>query len=553
VNAGSERKIDGRQVRALVRAFIAMSLRTMPIRTMRGERKGGGAGSLYLILGVLVFLGAALGLMAKMTGEVLVYSFVLHMMTLFFVGTSAMSEASEVLFTTSENDVLMHRPIHPATLVLAKAITILAFTLLLALALNLVPMFTIAIVGDARPAAPLAHLASVVVSTVFASATVICLYGLVARFLGRTRLQRLVTAAQIGSTVFLAFGFQLVPRLLDVRSGFDLTALLHASKWCWFLPPAWFAALDAWLGAKTADPRLMPLALLGLGVTACLAWLGVLRLPTTGTNAASIQEETRKDVAVRETARGPGLLGRLLAPWLRDPIERASFMLAKAYLARERGVKVRLASALAVYVVFPLIAIADSRRSGFVPVMLFWMTALVPFTVIESLRISPNPAAADLFLYSPIAGGARVFHGVRKAAIVLVQVPLAAYIAVVAAFVLRHEPAQLLLALPALLLFPTFSLAPGLLDAYLPLSMPSRTGQRSTQTLLVLLIMLPAGVLAFVAHLAQAAGLLWVMLAVEAPLVVAVHLLLLRFIDRRMSGPIRHKRSAESGSLSAPA
>jgi hypothetical protein len=538
MSAGEGRAVDWRQVRALVRAFLAMSVRKMPLRTMRGEKKGGGWGPILFLVGLYSLFGLLLAPVLALTKDVFLGTFTVHVMTLFVVGTAAMSEASDVLFNTSENDVLGHKPILPATLVVSKALTIIAFTLLIAGALNLGTTITLCFMEGARPAAPFAHVASVLLSTVFAAASVVCLHGLIARLLGRERLQRVVTWAQVASTIFLAAGFQIVPRLVDTRNGFDLAGLLHHSWFVWFVPPCWFAGFDAWLGSTVSDPHFAWLALVGLAVTAACTWLGLLRLPATGGNAASLQEETRPERAPAPApvaeVKGGGRIERLLGRWLSDPVERASFGLAKAYILRERAVKVRLASALSFYVVFPVLALLPGRHdSGFLPLMMIWMCALVPLTILEVLRISANPAAADLFLYAPIEGGARLFHGVRKAAIVFVQAPLLVYLTLISFWVLRSEPEHLWLALPALLAMPTLSLLPGLTGEYLPLSAASRTGQRTAQTAITFLVMIPAGLLGFLAYLAQKGGLLWVLLAGELVAMIVLHTLLLKIVARR--------------------
>ena len=157
----AQRQVDWRQVRALVRAYLVMSVRKMPLRTMRGERKGGGIGPIAFLVGIYTLLGLALAAMLTLTNDVFVGSFTVHALTLFVVGTAAMGEASEVLFSTSENEVLGHKPILPATLVTAKAIAISAFTLLLAGALNLGPTIALSFLDGARAAAPFAHVASV--------------------------------------------------------------------------------------------------------------------------------------------------------------------------------------------------------------------------------------------------------------------------------------------------------------------------------------------------------------------------------------------------------
>src|SRR5262249_49937145 len=79
----AERRIDWRQARALVRAYIVMSFRAMPMRAGSGERKSGGQRALILMLGIYTLLGGAMSVTAALSHDVFDYSFMLHLMTLF--------------------------------------------------------------------------------------------------------------------------------------------------------------------------------------------------------------------------------------------------------------------------------------------------------------------------------------------------------------------------------------------------------------------------------------------------------------------------------------
>lgn len=528
----SERRVDGRQTKALVRAFLVMSVRKMP---MRGGQRGamtGGLRGVWFLLGIYTLLGGALAMLTALLPRVFDAAFTVHFMTLFLVGSSAMSEASEVLFSASENDVLLHRPIHPSTLVLAKGLTIIAFTSLIALSLNLFPTFALLAVDGARPWVPLVHLASVATETVFASAFVVCTYGAVAKLLGRERFQRMVTGAQIASTLFLAFGFQIVPRMLG---RFQVFELANEPGWMWALPPTWFAAIDATLASTDAPSLAIWPAAFGVALTVVLSWIAVLRLPVTTHGMAAMAEE-KKPVAVAPTrvARAPSFLSKLLDLWMRDPVERASFRLATAYILRERAIKVRLAAALSFYAVLPLISFLNERENDFMPLMLLWMCSVVPFTVLESLRISSHPAAADVFAVTPVRDPSRIFHGVRKAAMALVQIPLLVYVAAVGAWATRATPERFVLALPPLVALPTFSLLVGVAGPYLPLSIAQRTGQRSLQMFLVFGTMAVAIVLGVITFAAWKVGWFWPTLAGEVVVMAVVHALLVRLIAARV-------------------
>jgi len=540
-------RIDWRQVRALVRAFAVMSFRTLPVRTMRGEKSSGSARGLWIILVLYLFLGLAFAAVALALKEVIVFSFLIHTFTLFVVGSSALNEASEVLFNTSENDILLHRPIGPATLVIAKGLTIILFTLLLGGAINLFPTFAMLRIDDANVFSPLVHVVSVVVSAVFASGAVICLYGVISRVLGRERFQKVITVVQIASTLFLAVGFQIIPRLLDPERGFDLGSFVHSSPFAWAFPSLWFAALDAWLGSHAQESVYAGLALCGLGVTLGCAWLGAVRLPAAGNHVANVSEEARKDIPpAAQVAGGQGLVERVLAPWLRHPLERASFALAKAHLVRERQVKVRLAAALAYIVMLPILSIV-SANGQFLALMSFWMTAMVSLTVLELLRIGSQPAAADLFAYSPIAEPERVFHGVRKAAIVFIQLPMFVYVTIIGFIALRATPGLLLSAIPALFVLSPMSLVAGIAGEYVPFSAATRTGERTLRSFIVLIAMIPAGVLGTLSYFAYRYGYLGWVIALTAVLAVVAHVGLSKLVVWRARQPNRRRDGAAPG------
>jgi len=95
---------------------------------------------------------------------------------------------------------------------------------------------------------------------------------------------------------------------------------------------------------------------------------------------------------------------------------------------------------------------------------------------------------------------------------------------------------------------PTCSLLPALFEDYLPLSMSTRTGQRTTQSLFVVLAMIPVMALAMLAWFAQDAGQLWALVALQVPVMIALHLMLLRAVEARS---VRSSRLAP-GRVPAP-
>jgi hypothetical protein len=113
--------IDRRHLWALLRCYFRLSTRGRLSQSI-----GHGliaVTATYALVGVMastIVLG----------GEVDVFTFavLMHSMTFFVVGMAVTAESGDILFNANESDVLVHRPIHPRTLLLAKAINLMAFT-----------------------------------------------------------------------------------------------------------------------------------------------------------------------------------------------------------------------------------------------------------------------------------------------------------------------------------------------------------------------------------------------------------------------------------------
>lgn len=542
MSGATARTIDWRQLRALLRAYFIVSTRSMPVGVTGARRMR----TLPFILGIYTLLGFAMSATAALLPSVFVFSLFIHLLTFFLVGTMALNEAAEVLFNARDSDVLGYRPISPSTLVFAKGLTILGFCGMMAAAVNLGPCVLGSLVKDARASFGPVHALSVLIETLFLCGVVVCAYGVIARFLGAERFQRLVTAAQIVSTVLLVIGFQVLPR---IAATVTLERFGDLSSPMWLLPSMWFAALDAALASKTSMPIFTYMALAGVAITVLVLWIGVLRLPSGAPESRSApapepQTSAAEKVPTSAHVADRGARGGLLALpiwswWMRDPAERAVFRLCAIHLWRERALKVRLAAALSSFAVFPILMILqETGRSAF-STALVWLSALVPLNVLDVLRTSSTPDSAELFLFAPIRDPTVLLHGARKAALAFIVLPLVVYSFSIAAWASREEPQRLWLALPVLFLIPPISMFPGLRGDYVPLSQAIRAGERSAQVLAVLLGMVPLGLAFALVFTAREIGLLAPALVVVFVLAVALHFGLRSWIKKRARFALR--------------
>jgi len=445
------------------------------------------------------------------------------------------AESSTLLFDPRDHDVLGHRPIHPRTLLAARALSLIALALVLGLALNIVPMFTGAFARESRPWFPIAHLATLPIMAVFCAGTVVFVYALLARLVSRRTFDSIASWTQVGISVVLLVSYQLVPRLMDRLGTFRLDS---AHPVLLALPPTWFASLSMVLLRVDTGGRALALAASAIVTTVVLAW-GANRFLAEGyaRQVAALGEVSAPAAPARRSSPhrgGTSWLGALLGVVMRDPVERGAFRLTRAYLARDRDMRMRIYPSLALVLVFPVLAILDPKGSARMgSIMAIFMIGTLPATAMMSFKMSPHYAAAELFRYVPIHGTASIFHGVRKAMLALLVVPGLVVSGALLWFgtVERHG---LLMGLPALMAIPTLSLLDGVAGDYLPLSIAPTSGRQGALHLGMMVFgFIWLAVFAGLGALAEAKGWFWHMLAVEAVALALVHPMLLRGIRAR--------------------
>jgi len=525
--------IDCEQLRALLKCYWRLSVRGRVARSMgRGDKPR----SLLFVIGMYMFVGLMTGIVVLSTRlDVFTYTILVHSMTFFVVGMAVTSESGDILFNANESDVLVHRPIHPRTLLLAKSINLIAFTLILAGALNLFPMFFGMAASGARVWFPIVHLFSMILLCVFCAAAVVCTYGLVIKFLDREKFDNFAAWSQVAMSVLFIGGYQIVPRLMNRFEGLSFTPY---ARYLFPLPPAWFAGIDSWVAGDLAVSGAL-LGVVGLLSTAALSYLAIGKLaPSYGEGITRLGESRSRTSPPAKVRRRPtSIRNPILRWWLRDPVEQWAFRLAGAYMRRDRDIKLRLYPSLTIFLIFPLMNLFDRNRHGFsafLPLVTVWVLGMLPHQALQTLQMSQDHLAADIFAIAPLPSAASVFHGVRKATIYYLLIPALCIAAILIAYLAPGGSQGLLLALPGIVAIPVLSLVPAVTHDYLPLSRPVTRGEQYGRsfTLMFMTMLAMAGVLV-VSYLAWEFGLIWYLIAFEGVIAILLYHYLNRMIRNR--------------------
>jgi MFS family permease len=223
----------------------------------------------------------------------------------------------------------------------------------------------------------------------------------------------------------------------------------------------------------------------------------------------------------------------LLAAWLRDPVERGVYQLMRAYMTRDRDVRMRLYPSLATIVVFAALPLIDRDMTRGGPLFALMFIGMLTNTAMATLKMSPQYAAADVFRYAPLSSSAPIFHGARKAVIVGFVLPAFALIVPILWFTVGQH--QLLLPiLPVLAAMPTLSLVNGLVGDYVPLSMPNTIGRQGVNNILFMTLgAIAAAAISALGAISVRRGWFWGFFAIELVVLAIAHAVLLRGIRVR--------------------
>ena len=479
----------------------------------------------YLLLGLL-----ALGFLGKPVFALSVY---LHSMTFVFLGMFVSSSAGEILFNKEEADILLHRPIEPKALLWAKIRVLVEVCLWLAGALNLVGLYVGVVAPNGGWRFLGSHAASTVLEALFCTGCVVMVYQLCLRWLGRERLEGLMTTAQVVVSVAAVLSGQLLPQVVMRSNG--IRGFNAESWWIGLLPPAWFAGFDDALAGDMALGSWL-LAALAILATAIVLWLAFGRLA----RDYEIGLQTLNESVSRRARRGDSrrwiasIIDRPpLRWWLRDPVARASFLLAAAYLIRDRDVKLRIYPGIAPMLVVPLVFLMRGSgdeafgRSGFGIAFIGGYLGLIPLLGLSMLQYSQQWRAADIFRAAPLLGPGAVCEGARRAILLFLTLPVAAIFLLIA-WLASRGAAPLPLLLPGLVAVPVYSLIPNVGGPAIPLSHPAEDAKSVGRGLIMVAVMMISFALSGLAAWSWSAGWFWRFVSIETALAIGLYAILRR-------------------------
>ncbi|GAB3798171.1 hypothetical protein GCM10028819_18660 [Spirosoma humi] len=346
------------------------------------------------------------------------------------------TDFSSVIMDSSDNQIILPRPVGNRTLWLARIIHITSYLFAIALSLSVGGVLLLAY--RFGPIVGLAFLVMSLLSAVLMVFLTNVFYLLLMRVISEEKLREVINYFQIVMAILFYGGYQLLPRLIDSQD--VLTQTIAHQWWHYLIPPMWMAG--------TVDMLIRPVFTtthLIYGLLALLMPFGGLwfmnRFLTAGftQKLSHIDHESRPEtstVANQRTPSGKTPWLDLLASWFTtNPLERAAFAFTWRITGRDRKFKLKTYPQLGFGFAY-VVAMSFQRNSmgskGFFYLLALYFAGLYVMVAQYQLGISDNYRASWVYGSAPIKTPGDVLSGSLKALIVKLLIPfyalLSAYI-----------------------------------------------------------------------------------------------------------------------------
>jgi hypothetical protein len=309
--------------------------------------------------------------------------------------------------------------------------------------------------------------------------------------------------------------------------------VIQKPMWIYAVPSTWFACLDDAV-AGSHDKLSWGFAALGLAVTILVLKLALGKLAASyETGVQSLNESAAPKQGQRSQLR---FLKKIAATppfswFLKGSVEKATFVLASAYIFRDRETKLRIFPGIVPMVIMPIVftmtnpgmsnsghspgarATTDSMMPMMVSISGGYLSC-IPLLALNLLSFTQQWKASELFRLTPIQGPWAIQRGAQVAIMVIFVLPIVLADAVYTCFIPGVQFLPLLL--PAVMLLPVYALLPALITGSVPLSMPTEEAKSAGRGFIIMFAMFGGIGLGVVCSIAWGFGKFWYMVGIEA-------------------------------------
>ena len=413
--------IDPEHFKALLWVKLTQDQRRK-ISGMQNRTGSGRSRGLKVILVVHIFLGLFLGLFTTGVDSPLVGLTLVNSVVMAMTGLMLMGDFSNVLMDTTDNIVLLPRPVSSRTLLATRIAHIVTYLGLLSLSLALGTL----IIGTFtyHPLFAPTYLLCLILSLMLVVFGVYSLYFLLLKRLDIERFRDIVLYFQVAAAIFFFAGYQALPRIMDFSKLKSLS--IQDAWWIYIMPPTWMAAPVDLLTGRIGLPQFVLLALAIVVPIACGIFVFKVLAPSFTRALSLMESDYRKAGKKRENWLWSDLWASLFA---RGPVERSSFAMLWAISSRDRTYKMAVYPGIGIMLILlPVLFAGESldglRSSTFNLFFFLYVPGVIPYAALESMRYSVQHEAAWIYHAHPLERPGELFSAAFKVVMVRFFLPI---------------------------------------------------------------------------------------------------------------------------------
>lgn len=304
--------------------------------------------------------GLFIGMMVFTLKSLVLNMIFVHAYILFMMSMTMITDFSSVLLDTTDNQIILPKPVNSKTLFVARLVHILVYLLQFTIALAAFPLLFIFIKLGFLTG--LASIITILLTVAFAVFLTYLLYALILQFSNEQKVKDIVGYFQIFMTVFFAVGFQIVPRLIN----FDqLSANFQLHTYSYFLPPVWMALSIEAVHLGNFDALHIMMIASAVIVPLFTFWLMIRYLaPSFAKKLAALNTDSSTSKLVTATVQKTKSISETIAALIcPSKTESASFENVWKITARDKNFKIQFYPSLAYILVFIFIFVFKSGQN----------------------------------------------------------------------------------------------------------------------------------------------------------------------------------------------
>jgi hypothetical protein len=410
--------VDYEQLRGIVATKLTMDNRRQLVAYRKTKKEAANT------FGTTLFFYAVFGGFVSLA-MYNIQSFIFSMIVFFtyimvMVSMTLITDFSSILLDTSDNTIILPRPVDSRTLFAARLTHILLYLGQLAFGLSVIP--TIVIIVQYGVFLSFIFFVAVGLSILTSVFLTNALYLLIMQFADEEKLKSIINYFQIAMAVVIMGGYQILPRMIE---RIDLKIFVFEIQWWNFLlPPIWMAGMleafefqyfDIWHIGLSLCALLLPI----LGIFVVNKYLSPVfnrKIATLGGGTAQLEKENTTDTSIL----------KYLSGWITStPAERGTFDVIYRVLGRDRKIKLKIYPAFGYIAIFGLIFMMRSREDiattwANLPetqyhLMLLYLTFMILQVAMYEIPYSDDFKASWIYYSTPLNAPGEVLTGTLKA------------------------------------------------------------------------------------------------------------------------------------------